>query len=58
MDNLQAWSKRTIGHIPRKIERLRKELGQYRAKRDQISINKCSALSAELDELLEREEIF
>jgi hypothetical protein len=55
MDNLQAWSKRTIGHIPRKIERLRKELEQ---KRDQISINKCSALSAELDELLEMEEIF
>jgi hypothetical protein len=58
MGNLQSWSKRTTGHIPRKIEKLRIFLEKARSRRDNQSIKRSYEIAAELDEFLEKEEIF
>jgi hypothetical protein len=57
MDTLQLWSKRTIGSVSKKIEKLRKQLGNASAYHDDFIVKEKRRISLELDELLAKEEI-
>jgi hypothetical protein len=57
MAYLHTWSKRTIGHIPRQIEKKRKKLEQTSMRTDSRNRALAKKLSRELDELLEKEEL-
>jgi hypothetical protein len=56
--NLQDWSKKTVGFIPGRIEKLRRDLERARRCRRYQNGNKIKKIESELDELLQREEIF
>jgi hypothetical protein len=57
MDTLQGWSKRTIGSVSRKIQKLRKKLGVVSMYQDDSSMREKKRLSLEIDELLAKEEL-
>jgi hypothetical protein len=57
MGSLHAWSGRTIGSVTKQIEKKRKDLERVSSRVDQNSRWQARKISAELDELLEKEEI-
>lgn len=58
MCSLQDWSKKTVGSVNGKIERLRKDLRQVSKKNDLRSQKRKKEIEKELDGLLEKEEIY
>jgi hypothetical protein len=58
MDCLQAWSKETVGSIPRRIEKLRKELEHINLKFSRHVQEEKRRIEKELDSLLEHEEVY
>lgn len=58
MQSLNSWSARTIGSIPRKIEKTRKKIGQALANPSHASQQEATALSKQMDGLLDSEEIY
>jgi hypothetical protein len=57
MDTLQTWSKRTIGSVPRKLEKLRKRLQVISKYHDEYSVEEKRRISLEMNELLAKEEV-
>jgi hypothetical protein len=57
MDTLQTWSKRTIGSVPRKLERLRKRLQIVSMYQDGYSLSEKKIITKEMNELLAKEEV-
>jgi hypothetical protein len=57
MESLHAWSGCTIGSVSKQLEKKRRELERVYARGDTNSRNAAKKLSAEIDELLEKEEI-
>jgi hypothetical protein len=57
MGSLHSWSGRTIGSIRKKIETKRRDLERVSQRTDQNSRWQAKKISADLDELLEKEEI-
>jgi hypothetical protein len=57
MQCLHAWSERTIGSISKQLERKRKELDTVYARTNENNKKTARKLSAEIDELLGKEEM-
>jgi hypothetical protein len=57
MDTLQDWRKRTIGSVPKKIEKLRKRLQIVSLYQDEYSLSEKKRITKEMDELLVKEEV-
>jgi hypothetical protein len=57
MNSLHAWSERTIGSIPMQLDKKLKDLESLQMCDDAASKRIAKRLSAEIDELLEKDEI-
>jgi hypothetical protein len=58
MGSFHAWSTKTVGSVPKKIEKLRRELCKVSARQDIQSQKKKKRIEKELDNLLQKEEIY
>lgn len=61
LQSLSAWSKRTVGSLPRRIEKLRKDLGTARAQsgvQNAQSVQRATDLAKQIDDLLDAEECY
>jgi hypothetical protein len=58
MDCLQTWSKKTVGSVSNRIEKLRKRLKNINMRNLVHEQQKKKSIERELDSLLEQEEIY
>jgi hypothetical protein len=58
MGSLQAWSAKTVGSVPKRIDTLRRELARLNARHDTESQRDKRKVEKEMDSLLEKEEIY
>jgi hypothetical protein len=58
MDCLQTWSKKTVGSVSKRIEKLRKRLENINRNFVQHNQEEKRSIERELDNLLEQEELY
>jgi hypothetical protein len=58
MDCLQTWSKKTVGSVSKRIEKLRKILENINRNFVQHNQEEKRSIERELDNLLEQEELY
>jgi hypothetical protein len=58
MESLHCWSRKTVGSVTKRIEKLRNELSKINTPRDTQSQKRRIQIEKEMNGLLEREEIY